>query len=500
MPFPNVFRSAGIIPSYLTFAGMFPSRLFFLVCFLPLRVLEGYAQTDTVLQLPPATVSEARFERTGFSVWHADSLPVEGVLSLADRLALDNALLLRTQAPGGLATVSARGAGPNRTAVVWQGINLQNSMNGVVDASLLPLWRGDRVVLRYGGQSAAQSSGAMGGVLFVDADEQSPAGFSGAATAAAGSFGRMESSLQTAWSSPVFTSTLRAGYQQAENNFPFQNTTQIGAPYTTQVNNALRRFDLQQFNSWAPATGQLIKSAFWHQRASREIPPPMTAAPQQTWQDDVATRVVAGWEKNTGTGARWNLRGAWLDESIAYFLNGDNENSRARTAQALGQYSAVLGKRWFVKTGAQAWWQQARSDGYADNTSWSEQQRLALLGTVEYHADSWLATAQVRKEWVSTTPETPVTWSLGAEKNLGNEHLVRFHAARTFNLPTFNDLYWKTLGNPDLRAENGYSFDAGYQGSINAGVHGPMFISRGVFRCNTPTLRTRRYIPPIRGH
>jgi len=118
------------------------------------------AQQDSFLVLPPATIVDARFERTGYAVWQADSLPFSGTLGLSDRLSWDNALLLRTQSPGGLSTVSARGAGPSRTPVVWQGINLQSTMNGVVDVSLIPLWAGDRVLLRYGGQSAAQSSGA----------------------------------------------------------------------------------------------------------------------------------------------------------------------------------------------------------------------------------------------------------------------------------------------------------------------------------------------------
>jgi len=427
------------------------------------------AQQDSVQMLPSATVIDAKFERTGFAVWKADSLPFAGAISLADRLSWDNALLMRTQSPGGLSTVSARGAGPSRTPVIWQGINLQNSMNGVVDASLLPLWTGDRVVLRYGGQSASQSSGAMGGALLVDADENASAGFSGQAVAAMGSFGRLEQSLSSSWGGEKLNSTLRAIYQQAENYFPFQNTTLAGAPEVTQQNNALQRFDVQQFNSWSPAPGKLLKTSFWHQRAHREIPPPMTAAAQDTWQDDRATRFVAGWEQNNKNGARWYHRVAWTDETILFYLNNAEEKSRARTAQALSQYSTVWGKKWFVRSGVQGWWQQARSDGYSDSMAWVDQMRLAAFGSVEYQNNGWTVSTQIRKEWVTTTQNTPITWSFGAEKQLKNNQQLRFHASRNFNLPTFNDLYWRTLGNPNLRAENGYSADLGYLSRYETG-------------------------------
>lgn len=428
------------------------------------------AQQDTARTLPAATIVDAKFERTGYAVWQADSLPINGGLSLSDRLSWDNALLLRTQSPGGLSTISARGAGPSRTPVVWQGINLQSTMNGVTDVSLVPLWAGDRVLLRYGGQSASQSSGAMGGTLLVDATEQTPEGFSGQASTALGSFGRSEQSLCASWGSESFSSTVRAGYQQAENDFPFRNTTLPGSPEVVQPNNAVQRFDVQQFNSWSPSSGKLLKTSFWHQRAHREIPPPMTAAAQETWQDDRATRIVAGWEQNDEKhGGRWYFRGAWTDETIHYFLNNNEEKSRAKTTQALTHYSTALGKKWFVKTGFQAWWQQAKADGYSDSTVWVDQWRLAVFGLIEYQNKGWTVSTQVRKEWVSTTPNTPVTWSLGVEKQLKNNHRLHFHASRNFNLPTFNDLYWRTLGNPNLLAEYGYSTDIGYQTVVTAG-------------------------------
>ncbi|MBK7936794.1 MAG: Plug domain-containing protein [Lewinellaceae bacterium] len=154
-------------------------RLLPLPLLLPL--LPAHGQQDTTRILPAATIRDARFDRTGLTAWKADSLPLGGVISLADRLLWENPITLRINGPGLLATVSARGAGPTRTPVFWNGLNLQSPQHGVVDVSLLPLWPGDRLEVRYGGQSAAQSSGAMGGTILVEPAFSGGQGFSGIA-------------------------------------------------------------------------------------------------------------------------------------------------------------------------------------------------------------------------------------------------------------------------------------------------------------------------------
>lgn len=122
-------------------------------------------QPDSLEQtLPEVSILGANLDKTGYANRSLDSLPLAHPLPLAQRLILDNLLFVRANAPGTLATLSARGLGPSHTPVFWQGFNLQSPQNGVIDASLLPVWPGDRVELRYGGQSAALSSGAMGGL------------------------------------------------------------------------------------------------------------------------------------------------------------------------------------------------------------------------------------------------------------------------------------------------------------------------------------------------
>jgi vitamin B12 transporter len=41
--------------------------------------------------------------------------------------------------------------------------------------------------------------------------------------------------------------------------------------------------------------------------------------------------------------------------------------------------------------------------------------------------------------------------------------ILKSQLARNYRVPTFNDLYWQPGGNPDLQAENGWSYESGLQ-------------------------------------
>lgn len=444
----------------LEFTRYTANRAACLMLILPALSVMGQ-EDSSIYVLPGATIRDARFDRTGFAVWKADSLPLEGAVSLSERLLWENPVATRINGPGLLATVSARGAGPSRSPVFWNGINLQSPQNGVMDASLLPLWPGDRLEVRYGGQSAIRSSGAMGGAVLVEPDYSVEKIFSGSLSLAAGSFGRREAQAQLGISQGMFASKTRLGWQQADNDFPFKNTARIGSPDVRQVNNRLEKLDLQQFNRWVNTDKNQVKTAVWHQRVFREIPPAMTAAEVETWQRDRSTRAVVTWEHAPGTHTLWQMRGAYIDEAILFRYAGDVDSSRARTALLNLEYSSMAGRRLSWKAGGFGARQWAAADGYSDTSRWFGQTRLAGFAMAEWQWRNGRLTALARQEYTENLA-APFTWSMGGEVALGEAGGVRFHFSRNFNLPTFNDRFWKEYGKPDLRPEKGYSADAGW--------------------------------------
>lgn len=437
-------------------------------CYLFLLVFSGspaghavFAQPGSGQALPMVTIQETTENRAGFSIWAADSLPLTQVITLAERLLWETPLDVRANAPGALTTISARGAGPSRTAVFWEGVNLQNPMHGVVDISLLPLWAGDGVDVQYGGQSAANGGGALGGALhLIPVSLPDSAGWITQIGAGLGSFGQRTGQALLGFSEGRLKTQLRAAWHQAENDFPFRNTALLGQPIVSQQNNFTKRADIQHYFQFAPNADQTVRTAVWYQDAFREIPPSMTAAPDASWQKDRATRAVAGWRHKAGQRAQWQHNLAWLDETIAFALNGDTDTSRSQTIQLSNEYFYAYSNRFSIRTNLTGWWQRAQADGYADSSQWFRQFRLAAVLGATYRWRRLEAHARLRQEWAEEQG-TPFTWSAGARWNLPRHLSLNLHFSRNFNLPTFNDRFWLNLGNPDLKPESGYSTEIG---------------------------------------
>ncbi|HND88329.1 MAG TPA: TonB-dependent receptor [Saprospiraceae bacterium] len=424
------------------------------------------AQTlpDTARLLPSVTVQEARFEQTGYADWRADSLPLVQAISLTDRLLWESPATVRANAPGTLATLSVRGAGPSRSPVFWNGLNLQSPMNGVADLSLLPLFPGDGLQVRYGGQSAALSSGSMGGSVQVNTDAAlERAGSEWQVFGSGASFGSRQAGGSAKWAGQKWAGLLRGQWHQAHNDFPFRNTAQIGQPYVRQANNFQRGSHVQQFNRFIVNEKNVLRTALWQQSAWRQIPPAMTEAATETWQADRAERAVLTWEHRPRLRVRWLTRAAALQEFIAFRYTARTDTSRSRTCLLHTERTQQMGRYWLWRAGAQAVLQYARVDGYAERGRWFSQHRAGLFGMAERVRGAGRLSLLLRQEWWAGGA-APFTGSLGGAWAIrgGRAGEMSFHLSRNFNLPTLNDRYWANLGKPDLRAESGYSGDLGW--------------------------------------
>ncbi|MBL7779651.1 MAG: TonB-dependent receptor [Saprospiraceae bacterium] len=453
---------------YKASCGPLASPFFFLTLFFQLLPAPRVsAQSDSLLALREVEIRSAGIADNGYSIWKLDSLPVLGNVPLSERLLWENAADVRPNAPGTLATLSIRGAGSRRTPVFWNGLPLQSPMNGVIDLALIPAWVGDELSVQYGGQSAAQSSGSLGGsIRLISRPFQQQTGMFGELSQAWGSWGQRETSVQAGWANARYNACLRSAWQQADNNFPFQNTAQLGAPKVRQVNNFGKTWNLEQHNQLIVNTKNNVKSGLWLQRAFREIPPTMTQTPEETWQRDRNLRAFLTWEHRLRSSSVLQTQVAWLDEGLYFFLHEKTDSSRAKTFRISSDWMRQHNKRLLLKGGLLAQRQWARVGDYVDSTHWYTQTRAALYASGERMFSSGRISIMLRQEWAEAQG-APFTWSVGGQFHAG-PGLLHFHLARNFNLPVFNDLYWADYGRADLKPEKGYSGDLGWKFSKSA--------------------------------
>jgi hypothetical protein len=129
----------------------------------------GKAQDTTLLQTVNVTALKSLDFSAGKRTDQIDSSTKQNFTfhSLADLLQLNSGIFIKNYGPGALAGTSMRGGNASQTAILWNGINIQNAMLGQNDLSLLPSVMFNDMKVEYGGSSALWGSGAVAGSILL---------------------------------------------------------------------------------------------------------------------------------------------------------------------------------------------------------------------------------------------------------------------------------------------------------------------------------------------
>jgi len=84
-----------------------------------------------------------------------------------ETLRFNSPIALRDYGNGGISTARFRGTSPTNTAVLWNGIPINNSGNGLTDFNALSINTTDEIKIVSGGASVLYGTGAIGGVVLL---------------------------------------------------------------------------------------------------------------------------------------------------------------------------------------------------------------------------------------------------------------------------------------------------------------------------------------------
>lgn len=434
-----------------------------------LHAQNNSGRADSARALPVVVVAEPR--QRAFSAGQRLQVP-DSLQRLqyrhataADWLAEQTGVFVKTYGMGGLATPSFRGTGAAHTGIVWNGFVLNSPLNSTFDLSLLPMGLMDDVRLQFGGGTALMGSGLVGGSLLLDSRPHFDEKFTWTASAAVGSFGRAAANAQVAAGSTRFSTNTNLYFTQADNNFPFINTTMAGRPTVQQANAALRQAGGIQTLGWQWG-GHMLTSSVWLQGTNRQLPSNMTDAnPGTAFQHDASTRATAQYQY-AGRKTIWQTRGAYIEELLHYTANPalpGGSDSRLRSYLTETEIRLALPKHFTLNTGFHLGHHLGTSSGYANGAT---QTRLAGFAALKYAGRKLSADASARQEW-NDGRMLPLVPSLGARLQVLTWLALRGHAAAVYRMPTLNERFWQPGGNPNLLPEQGWSHDAGLEFTTN---------------------------------
>jgi len=389
----------------------------------------------------------------------------------ADLLAARTNLFVKQRGPGGLATASARGLGGAQTLILVDGHRVADPQTGQTDLSLLPSLLIESARVLRGSHAGRYGSGTLGGVVQLRTlQPTTPLRIE--ATSGRGALGWHTMGGVVASTGSRWSGVAAAEGTWSDGDFPYENTSLV--PTQTRRRQNAHRRHATVFGKMTRRGRQSTSSArLWGNDTERGLPGTANASPSDASQHDRQWRVSIQHRHALPDGhLRLTVRG---QNSFLRYRNPDpdprfaqDDTSRTQRVALKSSVNLAITPQLFASTGTTIGYDRAalrdgvhrwRVGTYVDAT-WSLG-RLTLHPAVRLDIDrpSGACPRLPSGPGRATTALSP---QLGAVWQPGPSWLhLKGQIGRAFRAPTFNERFFVPGGDPSLRAESGWSAEAG---------------------------------------
>ena len=429
-------------------------------------------------------------------------------LSMADVLTFNSSVFVKSYGRATLSTVSFRGTSPSHTQVTWNGMQINSPMMGMTDFSTIPSFFIDKAELMHGSSSVTATGGGLGGLVSLATVPEVPPGLGLQYVQGIGSFSTFDEFLRLTYGHGPWSLSPRVSYTSSPNDYKYTNHDKkeniyddnhniIGQYHPTERNRsgAYRDLNVLQEVYYRISHTDRLGLNSWYTASNRELPMLTTdygdAADFENRQREETVRAVASWQ-HTASPWRTALRAGYIHTWMAYDYRREAANgvwntmTRSRThvntyyGQAEGEFNPS--RRWMFGATASV----HRHDVLSyDRNVLTQNGTEAAVGYDRYRVEASVSatakwqpvdrlglSAVVRQEVYGKkwTPVIPAFFADVLISRRGNV-MAKASVSRNHKFPSLNDLYFMPGGNPDLRSEGGWSYDAGL--SFDLGLNRP---------------------------
>jgi len=166
--------------------------------------------------------------------------------TLNDLLSNNTNITINQYGVSGISSVSMRGGNANHTAILWNGFNLQDPLNGEFNLGLSTISIIDEIDINYGGNSALYGSGAVGGTIKLNNKADYYSGLSAGIQQSFGSFGQQSSLADISYGTKKLFLRTRIFYSATENDFEYVNFAKKDHPIDTLERAAVKHYGFLQ--------------------------------------------------------------------------------------------------------------------------------------------------------------------------------------------------------------------------------------------------------------
>ena len=430
-------------------------------------------------------------------------------LSMADVLTFNSSIFVKSYGRATLSTVSFRGTSPSHTQVSWNGMKINNPMLGMTDFSMIPSYFIDDASLLHGTSSVNETGGGLGGAVKLSTKPANAEGFGLQYTQGIGSFKTFDEFLRLTYGDKHWQVSTRAVYSSSPNDYKYRNHDKKENIYDEDMNIIDQYYPVERNRSGSFKDLHILQEVYyntgkgdrlglnaWYINSNRELPMLTVDYGDETAFDnrqrEQTFRGVVSWDhirKSWKLGTKAGYIYTWMAYDYKRDVGNGNmahmTRSRSRINTVYGQADAdyYIGNKWlfsanlslhqhFVESEDK---NIVRQDGNKAIVGYRKA-RPELSGSIsaKYRPIDRLGLSVVireemfGKEW---TPIIPAFFIDGVLSEKGNI-VAKASISRNYRFPTLNDLYFLPGGNPDLRKERGWTYDAGLSFALSkAGVY-----------------------------
>ena len=479
---------------YILLALLLPFSLF----------AEEKAQKDWVrkgIYIPEVTVYGQRpMKEIGAQQTKFDSVVLKEniALSMADILTFNSSIFVKSYGRATLSTVSFRGTSPSHTQVTWNGMRINNPMLGMTDFSMIPSNFIDDASLLHGTSSVNETGGGLGGAVKMSTTPAQNKGFGLQYIQGIGSFKTFDEFLRLTYGNDHWQVSTRAVLSTSPNDYKYRNHDKkeniydedmniIGQYYPIERNKSgsYRDFHLLQEVYYNTGKGDRLGLNAWYINSNRELPMLTTDYGDDmefdNRQREQTFRGIISWDhirSNWKVAAKAGYIYTWMaydykrDVGNGTMAHMTRSRSKVNTIYGQAECEYYIGKKWLFTANLAA--HQHFVESRDKNIILQEgnkgivgymKARIELSGSASVKwrpIDRLGLSAVIREEMYGTewTPIIPAFFVDGVLSKVGNI-TAKASVSRNFRFPTLNDLYFLPGGNPNLRKESGWSYDAG---------------------------------------
>lgn len=421
---------------------------------------------DTLYIKAKKTLKPTQEVNIGVRVSKIDSLVLKQnkTTSLAEVLADNSTVYIKSLGQGAMSTSSFRGTSASHTQVLWNGIKINPSMSSSFDFSQIPVFFVDNVSMYHGNSHLKGGTGALGGSINIENVADYDNKTLGRVFFEYGSWNTYTAAAGINLAGKKFLSRTKFYYQSSDNNFKYLNKVLSKDPfYENRKESEYKQIGAMQEFYYNINSNSNLSANIWYQYGERFLPQPImvnVSQHEQQKESSVKSLLTYNYIQNRHT---LNLKLAYLWSLLKWnqwydsLFDGSSTKNYSNSVQFIADYTYTHSSKFRLNT------QFAYNRDWVDATAYSvkraERDVFSLQANALYSiSNNFSMQAQVMEEMNNSRFAS--TFSFAAVyRAFKDKFKIKANIAYNYKFPSMNDLYWQPGGDENLRPEKGFSYD-----------------------------------------